>query len=57
METAIPETGGETRNPFFGGLITQDEAMLIVIALEGLNRSSVQATRFPSPPELAAMAA
>ncbi len=54
---AIPETDGETRNPFFDGLITQGEAMLIVIALAGLTRSSVQATAFRSPAELAALAA
>ena len=52
---AIPETDGEVRNPFFDGLITQGDAMLIVVALERLARPSVQATAFPSPAEMAAM--
>ena len=51
----IPETGGERRNPFFDGLITQGEAMLIVISLEGLAWSSVQATVLPSSAQPAAM--
>ena len=50
---AIPETDGEHRNPFFDGLIMQGEAMLIVVALDGLARTSVQvAAPLPSPSEL-----
>ncbi len=54
---AIPETDGEKRNPFFDGLIPQGDAMLIVIALDRLTRSSVQMTAFPSPTQLEALVA
>ncbi len=33
---AIPETAGESRHPYFDGLITQGDTMLIVVALERL---------------------
>ena len=36
---AIPSTEGERRNPMFDGLITQGDALLIVIALERLTTS------------------
>ena len=54
---AIPETDGELRNPFFDGLITQGPAMLIVIALDRLTRSSAQAKAYSLPTGMAPMAA
>lgn len=36
----IPETIGENRNPFFDGLITQGDSMLIVLSLPRLVRTS-----------------
>lgn len=51
----IPETDGESQNPFFDGLITHGDTMLIVVALERLNRASVRGGLVPSPAELAAV--
>ncbi len=34
--SAVPDTQKNQRNPFFDGLITQDESMLIIVALENL---------------------
>ena len=37
--SAIPETDSNRRNPFFHGLITQADSMLIVVSLERLTES------------------
>src|SRR5262245_21592104 len=52
---AIPETDGDRRSPFFDGLITQGDTMLIVIALERL--VAVPETGPALPAEPAGMAA
>ncbi len=54
---AIPETDGERRNPFFDGLITQGDAMLIVIALDRLMRSSAHELNAAVATEILAMSA
>jgi purine-binding chemotaxis protein CheW len=35
----IPDTDGENRNPFFEGLVTQNDTMLIIVALDRLTKS------------------
>ena len=37
----IPDTGGEERNPYLGGLITQEDRMVAMIALERLVQQAI----------------
>jgi purine-binding chemotaxis protein CheW len=44
----IPETDGESRNPFFDGLISHGDTMLIVISLDRLTKQCTAASGQPS---------
>ena len=55
--SAIPETDGENRNPFFDGLVTQNDTMLIIVALDRLTKSQASMTSGAASEELAALVA
>lgn len=55
--SAIPETDGENRNPYFDGLVTQNDTMLIVVALDRLTKSQTPMPAGATVDELAPLVA